>query len=74
MEKPSLKLIAKVAESLFGLWFTVPETYVYAPEKLMIGRRCFLLLGLDLFAGIEGYNLLKNGVYWGYNPLILTFY
>ena len=19
-----------------------------------------------------GYNLLKNGVYWGYNPLILT--
>ena len=21
-----------------------------------------------------GYNLLINGVYWGYNPLILTFY
>ena len=21
---------------------------------------------------VNGYNLLKNGVYWGYNPLILT--
>ena len=28
---------------------------------------------VDRWLGSVGYNLLINGVYWGYNPLILTF-